>query len=340
MARSNFAAFFCRFKFVILSVLLFSVLAIAGRYFDRVDVDNIRIDGNTISSTNTNGDITLTPNGSGNIIASPLSTGSRFLESGGSGEVLESGLTTTEGDQLENINATTISSTQWGYLGALDQALATTDSPTFAGLTLSGLTADTVPYLNGSKVFTSSSVNSTELGQLANIDATTISATQWGYLGGLDQDLQTVDSVQFAALNLSGLTTGRALFVNGVGGIDVSTTTTSELATLSSIDSVTITNAQWGYVGDLDQALTTSDTPSFNGITLTGNLDTNLVTAGAVISDATGVISAETQLAISRGGTGAATASTAFDALSPMTTSGDIIYGGASGTGTRLASGS
>lgn len=44
-------------------------------------------------------------------------------------------------------------------------------------------------------------------------------------------------------------------------------------------------------------------------------------------------------LAISKGGTGFGTKGPAFDALSPMTTSGDIIYGGASGTGTRLAKG-
>lgn len=43
---------------------------------------------------------------------------------------------------------------------------------------------------------------------------------------------------------------------------------------------------------------------------------------------------------IAKGGTGATTKSGGFDALSPMTTSGDLIYGGASGTGTRLAKGS
>jgi len=47
-------------------------------------------------------------------------------------------LTTAEIQQVENIGATTISSTQWGYLGALDQALATTDSPTFDDLTING----------------------------------------------------------------------------------------------------------------------------------------------------------------------------------------------------------
>ena len=35
---------------------------------DRLDVDNIRIDGNTISSTDTNGDITLDPNGTGDVV--------------------------------------------------------------------------------------------------------------------------------------------------------------------------------------------------------------------------------------------------------------------------------
>jgi hypothetical protein len=39
------------------------------------------------------------------------------------------------------------------------------------------------------------------------------------------------------------------------------------------------------------------------------------------------------------GGTGQTTASAAFNALSPMTTGGDLIYGGASGAGARLANG-
>lgn len=45
-------------------------------------------------------------------------------------------------------------------------------------------------------------------------------------------------------------------------------------------------------------------------------------------------------LPIAGGGTGATTKAAGFDALSPMTTAGDLIYGGASGTGTRLAVGS
>jgi hypothetical protein len=44
------------------------------------------------------------------------------------------GITATERTQLANINSTTISSTQWGYLGASDQSLAQADTPTFSGL--------------------------------------------------------------------------------------------------------------------------------------------------------------------------------------------------------------
>ena len=46
-----------------------------------------------------------------------------------------------------------------------------------------------------------------------------------------------------------------------------------------------------------------------------------------------------TTLSLAKGGTGATTKTAAFDALSPMTAAGDIVYGGASGTGTRLPKG-
>lgn len=50
-------------------------------------------------------------------------------------------LVTAEIQQLENIGATTISAAQWGYVGALDQALATTDDPQFATLKIGTATA-------------------------------------------------------------------------------------------------------------------------------------------------------------------------------------------------------
>ncbi len=44
-------------------------------------------------------------------------------------------------------------------------------------------------------------------------------------------------------------------------------------------------------------------------------------------------------LGIANGGTGATTKAAAFDALSPMSAAGDVIYGGTAGTGTRLVAG-
>lgn len=52
-------------------------------------------------------------------------------------------LTDDEVAQLENIGAETISAAQWGHLGATDQDVATTDSPTFAGMSVA---ADTDIY--------------------------------------------------------------------------------------------------------------------------------------------------------------------------------------------------
>lgn len=65
-------------------------------------------------------------------------------------------------------------------------------------------------------------------------------------------------------------------------------------------------------------------------IDASGNLTCSAV---SMTADVSGV------LPIANGGTNASTKAGAFDSLSPMTTAGDIIIGGASGTGTRLAVG-
>jgi len=73
-------------------------------------------------------------------------------------------------------------------------------------------------------------------------------------------------------------------------------------------------------------------TPTGSAFNLTNFPTLNQNTTGTA-ANVSGVVS------IANGGTGAITKSTAFDALSPMTTTGDIIYGGTNGSGTRLAKG-
>lgn len=65
-----------------------------------------------------------------------------------------------------------------------------------------------------------------------------------------------------------------------------------------------------------------------------------LTPSKAVFTDANDGLTSTGTLGITQGGTGATTKIEGFDALSPMTTSGDIIYGGTSGSGTRLGIGS
>jgi len=66
-------------------------------------------------------------------------------------------------------------------------------------------------------------------------------------------------------------------------------------------------------------------------IPLTVNASDQLTFNGTVVLSSSGVTP------ITAGGTGQTTAAAAFDALSPMSALGDLIYGGASGTRTRLA---
>jgi len=84
-------------------------------------------------------------------------------------------LTTAEIQQLENIGATTISSAQWGYLGACTAA---------GGALLDDADADTQLGTLGLSTELKN-LTTAEIQQLENIGATTISAAQWGYLGAL-----------------------------------------------------------------------------------------------------------------------------------------------------------
>ena len=84
-------------------------------------------------------------------------------------------------------------------------------------------------------------------------------------------------------------------------------------------------------------------TPSATGVTSVDVSVPSFLTSsgGPITSSGTIALSySGTALPLANGGTGQTTKAPAFDALSPMTTSGDIIYGGTSGTGTRLAKGS
>ena len=131
-------------------------------------------------------------------------------------------ISNAEMQQLSNIGAATISGTQWGYVGNLDQNLRITDSPSFGGLSLTGNLVLAANSITGTSV----DINNAELQQLTNIGAATISGTQWGYVGTLNQALASGNNVVFAQITMSGdiiMGGDNITFTSGlVDGVDVS----------------------------------------------------------------------------------------------------------------------
>lgn len=107
-------------------------------------------------------------------------------------------------------------------------------------------------------------------------------------------------------------------------------------------DAGTVTTVGGSAVTRATLGLDTTDNPQFAGINVGHASDTTLNRASAGVLQVEGnrlFAVGGTDVPIADGGTGASTATAAFDALSPMTTAGDLIIGGASGTRTRLAAG-
>lgn len=99
---------------------------------------------------------------------------------------------------IDNITmgASTLNATEWGYLDGQDQAVKSTDSPTFVNLTATGLI----------------------------IGANTLTTSEWAYLDGSDQALKTSDAPSFSNLTVSGLTASLPVFTNGTSALTSSGT--------------------------------------------------------------------------------------------------------------------
>jgi hypothetical protein len=110
---------------------------------------------------------------------------------------------------------------EWKKVVVSGSAISQLDND--AGYLTTGTLGD---FVSGSGEAARTSLNSLtsgELSQLENIGTSTISATQWGYVGALDQDLATTDAVAFTTVtaDLIGDVTGTADTASYVAGADV-----------------------------------------------------------------------------------------------------------------------
>jgi Head domain of trimeric autotransporter adhesin len=142
----------------------------------------------------------------------------------------------------------------------------------------------------------------------------------------------------------STLASNGVLYGNGTGAVQalaVNSTATNKFLTQSSSaapawsalvpgdipnNAANTTGTASNITAASNSTLTTLSALSLPGSQVTGNILGNA-------ANVTGVV------AIANGGTGQTTANAGFNALSPMTTAGDLIYGGTAGAGTRLAAG-
>ena len=136
-----------------------AILVDANSKIDQLHVDNLTLNGNVISSTNTNGNITLTPNGSGYVVLDglnyPRADGSngQFLKTDGSGNL-------TFG--------TVISSLSIGADSGSNDSVNTGETINFAG----GKGVDTAVTDNTITINIGQSVATNANVQFANITAT------------------------------------------------------------------------------------------------------------------------------------------------------------------------
>ncbi len=143
-------------------------------------------------------------------------------------------LTTAEINQLENINLVTISNAQWGFLGAMDQGVATTDSVEFAAIDVDNLN------LNGNTLSSTDtdgdvilspdgtgdvSVASSKITNLLTPTADTDAATK-AYVDARVQGLDAKPSCRLASdPNSNWTTTATADFVTATSILTISSLT-------------------------------------------------------------------------------------------------------------------
>jgi hypothetical protein len=131
--------------------------------------------------------------------------------------------------------------------------------------------------------------------------------------------------------------TGLASFTSGgaVYATSTSALTTGTLPTASGGTNLTSFTSGGAVYATSTSALTTGTLPTASGGT---NL-TSFTSGGAVYATSTSALTTGT-LPLASGGTGQTTKAAAFNALSPVTTTGDLILGNGTNSATRLAIGS
>lgn len=189
------------------------------------------------------------------------------------------------------ISAVTVGSSLSYSAGTLDtiQAITTTASPTFAGVTVSGLTASALVASSAGKALSSVSLS-------ANLT----------YSGGILDTVQAIgtgSSPTFAGMTVSGLTASRIVFTSVANALVSAAVGSSLSYSAGTLDTV--------------QAITTTSSPTFAGLTVTGLASSALVATTAL--DALTSVTIGASLSYSAG---------TLDTIQALTTSSSPTFAG------------
>ena len=230
---------------------------------ESVAIDNINIDGNSITSTDVNGNINLTPNGTGEVVASTIAvsdlTSGRVLLAGASGALEDSGNLTFDGTDLTAASVKVSDLTSGRVLLAgTSGALEDNVNLTFDGTTLT-VTGDVEAS-----------------GDLGGATATiTGNATVGGTFGVTGEST-------LASATISDLTSGRVMLAGTAGAVEDSANLTFDGSELSVTGGVTAS-------GTVEGATVTDGTASLASGSLTGavNVTASGTVTGGTLTDGT-----------------------------------------------------
>lgn len=227
------------------------------------------------------------------------------------------------------------------YNGAIWQlAHAGADAVLSVNGTTGVVTVNAINQLTGDVTTSAASGSQSLASTVAKIQGTTVSGTTGTGNVVFSASPTLTGTIVAAAANFSGAISASNFSgsSSGTNTGDGSTSVTGVLKGNGSVISAAVAGTDYS-VGT--SGLATGIVKSTTGtgaltIAVAGDFPTLNQNTTGTASNVTGVV------ALINGGTGtaAASANAAFNALSPMTTGGDLIYGGASGVGTRLANGS
>jgi len=210
----------------------------------------------------------------------------------------------------------------------------TPSTGTFAATVFSGSGASLTNIPNGALTNSSITVGSTaiSLGSSATTIAGLTSVTSTTFVGALTGNATNVTGVVALANGGSGQTTAQTAMNTFAGAVTSAyylrgNGTNVVMSAIQAADVPTLNQNTTGTAANItatsNSTLTTLSALSLPGSQVSGNISGNA-------ANVTGTV------AIANGGTGQTTASAAFNALSPITTAGDLIIGNGTNSATRL----